>query len=368
MPAEIKPNRNNFSEKIQSLVFIGMWYNNAIMITKRRGSGVTHQQIADKLGVSRQLVTHALNRTHRTRISKEMREKVEQAARELNYRPRARTTHNIGYVLPLDSSYLEAEHVMSLHVEKAARALGYRLVVMGVQGETDISSLSSTFNMQSVDGVISPRWFGGAMRSALPPDLPLVLVTDEYDIDEDVDVICIDAFTTLQSMTQYLIDRGHRRIGLIVGKGGIKQHHDIISGMQKAYEINNIPIQDICLVRGKSELVLRNILKKTNAPTAWLVSSATYAMVIMYGIYQQGLRVPEDISVMSFLDSPSFEAMPLALTATNINIAELAVSRLIQKLTEQEKTAFHQHLQADIIERDSVANSREVLSVGEIVL
>ena len=338
-----------------------MWHNNVIMIAKKRRGAVTHQQIADKLGVSRQLVTHALNKTHRTRISLEMRKKVEQAARELNYQPRARTTHNIGYVLPLDSSYLEAEHVMSLQVESVARAAGYRLVVVGVQGEKDIASLSDAFNVQTVDGVISPRWFGGAIRSALPPDLPLVLTTDEYDIDADIDVICVDAFATFQSMTQYLIDKGHRRIGLVVGKAAIKQHHDIISGVRKAYENNDFPRRDICLVQGNTEeanRLLGDILPKANAPTAWLASSATHAMSILYGIYQQGLLVPRDVSVMSFTDSPSFEAMPVALTVTKSDVAELAVSRLIQKVTGPEKPTEHQHLQAEIMERDSVINMK----------
>lgn len=338
-----------------------MWHNNVIMIARKRSSGVTHQQIADKLGVSRQLVTHALNKTHRTRISKVMREKVIQTAHEMNYQPRGRATYNIGYVLPLDCAYLEAEHVMSLQVESAARAAGYRLVVVGVQGKADITSLSSTFNAQTVDGVISPRWFGGAMSSALPPDVPLLLTTDEYDISEEVDVVCTDAFTTVQSMTQYLIDRGHRRIGLMVGAANIKQHHDIISGVKEAFAANDLSEKDIYLVRGSGSEVSRSLqcdLQRAGATTAWIAASATYAMAILYGLYQQGKSVPEDVSVMSFTDSPSFEAMPISLTATDAfgaKCAGMAVSRIIRKVSKLEETAIHQHVQAHIIERGSVA-------------
>lgn len=322
---------------------------------------VTQQDIADRLGVSRELVAHALNKTHRTRISAEMRHKVEQLAREMNYKPRRLTTHNIGYLLPTSGTYLEAEHALAIHVEGMARAAGYRLILIGMKEVAELDSLSEALNPKTVDGVISPRWYSGKIRHALSPDIPLVVVADEDNISPDVDVVSIDAHATIKNMAQYLIDRGHRQIGLAMSAvDTVKQHRDIVRGARDALRANGLPVDNLTFARGSTEEVaasLKTLLAQPQMPTAWITSTSAYALAIAFGLNYHGKRIPEDVSVMSFLDSRQFNALPTSLTSTTAfgaELAQMAVARLIEKIEGTSSEAQHQLVAARIIERASV--------------
>ncbi len=61
---------------------------------------ITHQHIADKLGISRTLVTSALHGSSGSRISSERRREIENLAREMGYRPRNMTTRVIACIMP----------------------------------------------------------------------------------------------------------------------------------------------------------------------------------------------------------------------------------------------------------------------------
>lgn len=332
------------------------------MITTRRESSVTQQQIADRLGISRQLVTHALNGTRHSRISEETREEIRRVARELNYRPRSLTTHNIGYLLPTDGAYLEAEHTFTLKVEHHARKASYRLITYGVCEESQLDNLAETFNAKTVDGVISSRWYDGKIQQFLPADVPLVLVTDEYGIAPEVDVVTSDARATLAAMTTHLLNMGHRRIGLAGSAvDTVKQHRDIIEGATQALGDWGLPSQQLVLLRGEAHEIydgLRRLAQQALLPTAWIGTSSTYTTALATGLYTMGLRIPEDVSVMSFIDSPSFVCFPAPLAATTAfgdEVAERALWRLVQKIEGDMTPARHECVAAQILERSSVA-------------
>lgn len=340
------------------------------MIAEHKSSSsgpVTQQEIANQLGVSRQLVTHVLNKTHRTRISAEMRHKIEATAREMNYRPRRLTTHNIGYLLPATGAFLEAEHVFALYVGQIAQEAGYRLNIVNVQKNAGLNSLSETFNAKTVDGVISSCWLDGKIRQALPDNIPLVLVADDDGIADDVDVISMDAHATAQIMTQYLLDYGHRRIGLVMSaEDKIKQHRDFFRGVQDTMQRNGLPSKNLVGVRGAIEEVVPNLgqsLTRPEAPTAWIASSPMYTSAVLLGLYAHGHSVPKTASVISLFDSPSYAASPIPLTATTAfgkAVAEKAVARLIAQIEGEKTPPSHLCAEAKIIERASVGPPQAV--------
>lgn len=329
---------------------------------------ITQQEIAEKAGVSRALVTHALNGTRHSRISEETRRTIQRVARELNYRPRSLTTHNIGYLLPIDNAYLEAEHTFSLQVERAARLAGYRLITFGVQDESELDSLPETFNAKTVDGVIAPRWYDGKIRHALPPEVPLLVVADDDHIAPEVDVVSTDARATIRAMTQYLLDYGHERIGVVLSASDeVKQHRDIVQGGLDALRDNRLSDDHLVFTRGVVEGVvasMKEVLAGPEVPTAWIAASSTYATAVFLGLYARGYQIPQNVSMMSFFDSPSFQAFPVPLTATTafgVEVAEKAMERLVAKIEREAGAPLHQSIAARIIERASVAAPQRVV-------
>ena len=94
---------------------------------------VTHQQISEQVGVSRAVVTKALHGTGGARMNAETREAILRAAREMGYRPRNVTTHNIAYVVPIQALELQGEVSFLRHVTQALRRHGYRLTLMNLE-------------------------------------------------------------------------------------------------------------------------------------------------------------------------------------------------------------------------------------------
>src|SRR5690606_26043074 len=118
-----------------------------------------------------------------------------------------------------------------LQLERAVQEAGYRLSTYGLRHESQLSALSETFNAQTVDGIISPEWFAGKIQHVTPPDVSLLLLADADNVSEDVDVVSIDACATVFAMTQYLLNFGHERIGIVLNSDDtVKQHRDIIRG------------------------------------------------------------------------------------------------------------------------------------------
>lgn len=331
------------------------------MIAKPRERQVTQQQIADSVGVSRQLVTHALSGTRGARMSDEVRAKIETAAHDLNYRPRNLTTHNIGYVLPLNESYLEGEHILALAIERAAHAANHRLLITGVRNEEDFRTLPKVLNAKTVDGVISPAWFGGRLREALPEEAPCVLVANEDGMDDAEDVVSTDYLQAGAAMAKYLIDYGHQRIGLIIAPADVKQHRELRDGIMQQMQRAGLPIDNFYLcrtVREDASQRLTELILRPDAPTAWIAASPSFTLTTLLILHSLGRTIPEQVSLLAFFDTPHFAVLPVPISATTAlgsEVANRCVRRLLKKIENPNTAGRHELLSVEIIERQSVA-------------
>src|SRR5687767_1415852 len=113
---------------------------------------VTHQDIADKLGLSRTAVTRALHGTRTSNISMETQRAIVTAARELGYRPRNRTTYTVGLVIGGRSLGDSATGVLLRDVERELRERGYRLMIASVWND-DLEEVRESLTPKTVDGV-----------------------------------------------------------------------------------------------------------------------------------------------------------------------------------------------------------------------
>jgi DNA-binding LacI/PurR family transcriptional regulator len=322
---------------------------------------VTHQAIADALGVSRTLVTHALHGTRSSLINKETQQRILEVAYSMGYQVQARTTHCIGYVMPLHELCGESDTQFLLHVEAELRTRGYRLMLVNWDGE-NVDELSKALNPKTVDGVILADWYDGAARRGLVRELPLVVASEQEGVSHEVDVVAVDLEGTLSNILRHLVSHGHERIGLITSQVEWDYFRHIREAMQKAIRRVGHPIDNYSLLTSQANsqdigAVLRKTMKRSDAPTAFILSDLWRALPALWAFHGAGYEVPKDVSLIAIFDSPQFLRISPYLSATDAVGTELAVrvvERLLQRIEAPGVLPQHIAVAGQVIERDSV--------------
>lgn len=325
---------------------------------------VTHQQIADRLGVSRALVTQALQRTHQFRIGEDTRLEIERVAREMGYEPRNVTTHTIG-VLATPSQLSNTADMMSLvFLDEALSERGYRLTIINPELPGRMR-LSDVVNRKTVDGVVLTLWNQGRERTLLSPDLSCVLMSEEDGVpDGAIDQIGIDLFGTLKNVFRHLLDRGHCRICLLPGPytDGFARRVQL-AALRAWRELDqpklNLRLEPVHPSRGGE--VIRQVMQSAKPPTAIVCADDYRMMPVFCALQSGGYRIPEDISVIGMLDAPHYGTFEKPITATDAVGPEMAhrvAERVVSRIKTPGLTPARQFVAGEIIDRSTVGPCR----------
>lgn len=278
----------------------------------------TSQDVAQKAGVSRTTVSFVLNDLPGVKISAETRQRVLDAARQLDYYPTAAArslasgkTQRIGLVLGKGKDRLAADAFLPTFLQGITAAAHQRGYLLLLQLAEDISSPQAYAHLireQQVDGLIlsGPRTDDPLLAQLAQERFPLILHgrLAEYDflhVDVDNQVGAYQA-------TQYLIGLGHRRIGFVSNAPlcylGAKAR---LAGYESALEEHNLPFEQDLLrtaafLPRTGRAAMADLLRLPRPPTAILAASDVVALGAMRAIHQAGLEIPDDISVVGFDD------------------------------------------------------------------
>jgi DNA-binding LacI/PurR family transcriptional regulator len=323
---------------------------------------VTHQEIADIVGVSRVAVSQVLHKSRRSRISPEKQLEIERIAREMGYRPRNLTTHNIGYVSPADALNLSGESHFLRLIDRASHEAGYRLVLTTMESD-DPRKLDEVLNPKTVDGVIFTRWLGGKIRNLLSPEVPWVVVSDEDSVPETVDQVVMDSVDAGKKMTRHLLEFGHQRICVLgaPGVGSVTTH--LKNGARQVLKEAGLDVAGLTSIEPRRdrdiEAAFRATMSQKAAPTAFIVFGTEKIVTLFFLLSAMNLQIPRDVSLISLFDSYMFEPLTPQITATTAMdeiLATRVVGRLLEKLADPNSPPRRIAVPAELIIRDSVAS------------
>jgi LacI family transcriptional regulator len=322
---------------------------------------VTHRQIAEHLGVSRQAVTHALHGTRGATITPELQQTIIAAARELGYAPRNLTTHTIAFVTDRISLQLASENQLVGLCLEALDERGFRMVLSSPRDE-QVASLREVLNAKTVDGVIFNGWFEGGIKDLLPPEVPWLVCADDDGLSPDVDAVTLDTLQTTEILARHLLEHGHRRICLVTSLAESGFLARLKAGVRTALAQAGLPARNMTAVEVESdreiEKPLLKLLDGQAPPTAIIGASPQKTATIYYVLCRAGLRVPQDVSVVSLADSKLLEPLQPAVTTTNAlgeELAQAIASRLHEKIQNPGTPPHHIMVSARLIERASVS-------------
>ena len=184
---------------------------------------VSMQDIADRLGVSRSTVSLVLSGKAGSRVSEEVKKKVFQAARELNYHVnevarslRTGSSNLIGVVVTDISNEFFGR--LTFHIQEEARKAGYLVLTINTNEDPQIfEEMARVLIGKKVDGIIAVSPPGGeaAMRFIREMGVPLVAV-DRPGEDEMTDFVGVDNYASARAAVEDLLDDGFRSISLVM--------------------------------------------------------------------------------------------------------------------------------------------------------
>ena len=293
----------------------------------------TAQDVADLAGVSRTTVSFVLNRVPGMRIGDDTRQRVLDAAHELDYHPDATArrmvkgrTSIIGFVLRQTPDQVFADWFLPkvLHgLSQAASAQGYHILIEPAPPD-DSNSYLRLIRERHVDGIVlsGPRFDDQELLLSQAETTPVVLMGQLPH--SNLPFVDVDNVSGAATVTQHLIDLGHRRIAFISNsKPDYTASAERLAGYQRALQAADIPF-DESLVRygdfapASGEVAMRDLLQLTPRPTAVFVASDTVAIGALKAIRCAGLTVPHDLALVGFDDAPHSEFVEPPLTTVRL--------------------------------------------------
>ncbi len=322
----------------------------------------TIKDIAKRLNISVSTVSYALNNGPRP-VPEEIREKVLAVARELNYRPNriarslvTRRSHTIG-VVPTEASINLAvtPYFQGLlnGILNTAEILEHDVLIYTRYDAERANEFVNTLLDGRADGLIllAPRIDSQAMEQ-LAGQIPFVVTSDER---RNAAHFGCDNSGGVRQAIDYLVQIGHRKIGHIAGDLRISDGQDRLVAFRSALAYHLLPAVESWILEGSflcegGYTAGMKLLKQPERPTAVFCANDDSALGLVRAAWECGVRVPQDLSIIGFDNSPISSAVAPAITTIGQPLDQIgaaAMSAVVQYVETQqrpESQTFHTEL------------------------
>jgi LacI family transcriptional regulator len=241
-------------------------------------------------------------------------------------------------------------------LEKQAAKHGYSLIYF-----SDFDGSSSIKHISKIDGVIASSF--PRIESTIHDinkQVPVVVI-DNSSSDKTIPSIIIDNFNAVSDSVDYLCKLGHKRIGFMTGLEDSDVGKDRTAGYINGLTTHGLKLNDKLIYKGnfsyESGMEGANyFLSLKKPPTAIICANDSMAIAALGKITQEGLTVPDDISIIGFDDIAVASQIHPPLTTVSApikKIAELAVNMLISQIQNKEIENKHIALPARLVKRST---------------
>jgi len=277
--------------------------------------------VARLAGVSHQTVSRVINGSPSIRPATKAR--VEQAISELGYRPntaaRALVTRRSGVIgIVGTNSALYGPSSIQRSVEEAARAAGYfsSMVPLAEVTPAALRDALDHLGRQSVEAIVMIAAQEEALSVAHSADAGLPFIVVEGDLTGRGLSVGVDQIDGARQATQHLIDLGHRVIDHLAGPQTYTEAKGRRTGYEEALREAGLSPGEVLEgdwtpARGYE---LGCLLAKRTDTTAVFVGNDQMAIGLLHAFAQNGIRVPDDVSIVGFDDIPEAAYLNPALT------------------------------------------------------
>ena len=336
--------------------------------------------IAQVAGCSQTAVSFVLNNTAGVKISTATRERVLQAARVLGYAaPNFPLIGRHGRPAPL------VDGMIGFVVDQLATSPEAAVAIEGARQASwnagNILLVAQTLN----DAVMEPRTLVTLKEKGISALIYMTIFTREivappflYEIG--VPVVLLNCYTTDhafpavvpseiaggESATRYLVRHGHKRIATITGEPWMEAAQDRLKGYRRALATADIAFDAELVVEGDWSAsagykATKRLLALADRPTAIFCQNDRTAIGCYEALKEEGLGIPDEISVVGFDDEEISRHLHPQLTT--LILPHRAMGRwAVEQLELMDQAGPGRHpitkLECPLVERASVAARR----------
>lgn len=330
-------------------------------------SNPTIREVSRKANVSIATVSRVLNNL--PGYSEETKRKVLEAIEELGYQPNqiarglvSRKTRTVGVLFPVVSSMFSAALLQGIEAEANGNDYGVIVCNMGDRGNR-FERVVGMLTEKRVDGLLFvSEWLNERFAERLGSlGIPVVLVSTGSP-GAPFPYLKADDFQGAYQATRYLLEAGHRRIGMVSGPpedriaGGprIEGYRHALRSYGLAPSDRDIAVAGFDFRSGLA--AAGTLLDRVPDLTAVFAASDEMAAGVLACCHARGLRVPDDLSVVGYdnLAVAEMTSPPLTTVAQPLEEMGRKAMEMLLSMLENGERPDSLLMETTIIERQSV--------------
>lgn len=332
----------------------------------------TISDVARLSGLSVSTVSRVIN--NKPHVSEDKKRRVQEAMDALGYSPlqaarqmRGSGSGNIAVAVPTIMNNFFACLVDS--IERTCRTYNYRTLITQTYGAKDREEEAMELvRMHHADGIILCAIENDWKKLKNYGQYGKVVACNEYNDDRDVSMIYGKQYEGFYEASEYLIQKGHRKIAYCTGSHalsiqpqGINIDSDRYRGYVEAMSNNQLVANPNWLFSGIGTLedgrkVMHQILELKDRPDAVIAGSDEVAAGMMMETLACGVHVPKDIAIMGVDDQPIASLIQVPLTTIRQPIreeGEYAAKEMVRQLTAEAEETVRKELELELVIRQS---------------
>ena len=318
------------------------------------GRRATINDIARLASVSKKTVSRVINQS--PFVKEETRARIDAVIQQIGFHPDPQArglAFRRSFLIGLVYDNPNAQYIVNIQdgALEALRGSGFELVVHPCdrRSEDFVLGVRRFVERQKLHGVI-----------LLPPvaeDQELVRALQELEcayvrvasvkLDTATHLVMSNDREAAAEVGKYLESLGHQRIALIAGPTQYRSAHERQSGFVSALQQRGVKLAPEYIVEGNytfdsGVVCAEALLARTPRPTAIFACNDEMAAGVYRAAYRLGIRIPEELSVVGFDDSPLASRLWPSLTTVRLPIRDmgrLAASKLLPNAPDDPNAA-----------------------------
>ena len=321
----------------------------------------TIQDLADFCGLSKSTVAYILREPDTCKATAATKAKVASAVSKLNYRPnpaaRALSTRryrSIGVLFPPRGGYYNE---LMVQLDKEMRKHNYygifsfwELDELDGHGKNSSKRSFQKLCDHGIDGVITTEYSDFFKKS----NIPVVIYGNEWP---SFDCVFPDKVAYMKDTVKYLLNHGHQNIGFLGLTNELRA-----KTLRKELTSNNLPVNEDWFINTSATLengkgAMLKLLSQKKHPDAVILHSDSLMPGVLCAADSLGIRVPEDISIISYDNLSRSELFIPPLTTFDPClplVAEMLMEVMLKRIEKPEMPFQKKSFKMRLIERKSV--------------